>query len=121
MHPEEQHLPFIQTETTTIFSFGYQSCICLVLIHSVDKTHVLVVTEELIWLLYLNILSFNFVPTWKKSLTWTIFRRSYVNCLAFVLTNHTSYAAFCFMCAVLLKVATFLFLQLFVPSDSTFA
>ena len=32
-----------------------------------------------------------------------------------------SYAAFCFMCAVLLKVATFLFLQLFVPSDSTFA
>ena len=24
--PEEQYLPFKQTETTTIFSFGYQSC-----------------------------------------------------------------------------------------------
>ena len=25
--PEEQHLPFRQTGTTTIFSFGYQSCV----------------------------------------------------------------------------------------------
>ena len=25
-HPEEQHLPFKQTGTTTSFSFGYQSC-----------------------------------------------------------------------------------------------
>ena len=25
--PEEQHLPFKQTGTTTIFSFGYQSCV----------------------------------------------------------------------------------------------
>ena len=38
-----------------------------VIIHS-DKTHVLVVTVELIWLLFLNILSFNFVPTPSKSL-----------------------------------------------------
>ena len=47
-----------------------------VLVHSVDKTHVLVVTVELIWLLFLNILSFNFVPTPKKSLRFTRFRRS---------------------------------------------
>ena len=26
-HPEEQHLTFKQTGTTTIFSFGYQSCV----------------------------------------------------------------------------------------------
>ena len=39
-----------------------------VLIHSFDKTHVLVVTVELIWLLLLNILSFNFVPTSNKFL-----------------------------------------------------
>ena len=39
-----------------------------VLIHSFDKTHVLVVTVKLIWLLFLNILSFNFVPTLNKSL-----------------------------------------------------
>ena len=30
---------------------------------SVDKTHVLVVTVELIWLFFLNILYFNFFPT----------------------------------------------------------
>ena len=47
-----------------------------VLVHSVDKTHVLVVTVELIWLLFLNILSFNFVPTPNKSLRFTRFRRS---------------------------------------------
>ena len=37
-----------------------------VLAHSVDKTHVLGVTVELIWLLFLNILSFNFCPTPNK-------------------------------------------------------
>ena len=42
------------------FVFGY------VLIHSFDKIDVLVITVELIWLLLLNILSFNFVPTPNK-------------------------------------------------------
>ena len=66
-----------------------------VLEHSVDKTHVLVVTVELIWLLFLNKLSFNFVPTPNKSLMFTIFRRSYVNQTAVVLTNHCqSYTTF---------------------------
>ena len=65
-----------------------------VLIYSVDKTHVLVVTAELIWLLLLNILSFNFVPTLNKFLRLKRFRKSYVNCPHVVLTNHTSYTAF---------------------------
>ena len=63
-------------------------------IHCVGKTHVLVVTVEFIWLLFLNILSFNFVPTPNKSLRLTRFRRNYVNRAAIVATNHTSYAAF---------------------------
>ena len=41
------------------------------------KTHVLVVTGELIWLLFLNILSFNYVQTTNKSLRFRKFRRSY--------------------------------------------
>ena len=65
-----------------------------VLIHSVDKIHVLVVTVELIWLLFLNIFSFNFVPTPNKFLRLKRFRKSYVNHPDVVLTNHTSYTAF---------------------------
>ena len=38
------------------------------LVHSVDKIHVLDVTVDLIWLLFLNILSFNLVATPRKSL-----------------------------------------------------
>ena len=66
-----------------------------VLAYSVDKTHVMVVTVELIGLLFLNVFSFNFAPTPKKSLRFTRFRRSYVNLPAVVLTNHRqSYTAF---------------------------
>ena len=64
-----------------------------VLIYFVDKTHVPVVTAELIWLLFRNILSFNFVPTPNNSLWLTRFR-IYVNRPAVILTNHTSYAFF---------------------------
>ena len=65
-----------------------------VLVHSVDKTHVLVVKVELIWLL-LNMLSLNFVPTPNKSPRFTRFRRSCVNHPAVVRTNHDqSYPAF---------------------------
>ena len=52
--------PFFHSDTNPVFGH--------VLIHSFDKTHVLVVTVELIWLLLLNILSFNFVPTPNKFL-----------------------------------------------------
>ena len=51
---------FFHSNTNPVF--------CHVLIHSFDKTHVLVVTVELIWLLLLNILSFNFVPMPNKFL-----------------------------------------------------
>ena len=54
------HYHFFYSDTNPVF--GY------VLSHSFDKTHVLVVIVELIWLLLLNILSFNFVPTPKKFL-----------------------------------------------------
>ena len=65
------------------------------LVNFVCKTHALVVTVDLIWLLFLNILSFNFVATPTKSLRFTRFIRSYVNCPAVVLTNHCQkYTAF---------------------------
>ena len=48
---------------------------------------------ELTWLLFLNILSFNFVPTPNKFLRLRRFRKSYVNCPDVALTNHTSYTA----------------------------
>ena len=64
-----------------------------VLIHSVDKTLVLVVTVELIWLLLLNILSFNFAPIPNKFLSLKRFRKSYVN-RPDVLTDNTRYTAF---------------------------
>ena len=60
-HPEEQHLQFKQTGTT-------KPVLDHVLIHSFDKTHVLIVTVELIWFLLLNIFSFSFVPTTNKFL-----------------------------------------------------
>ena len=66
-----------------------------VLAHSIGKSHVLLVTVELICLLFLNKLFFNFVPIPNKSLRFTRFRRSYVNRTAIVLTNHCqSYTAF---------------------------
>ena len=38
------------------------------LVHSIDKTYILAVTAELIRLFFLDMLSFNFVQTPKKSL-----------------------------------------------------
>ena len=81
-----------------------------VLIHSVDKTHVLVVTVELIWLLFLNILFFNFVPTPKKSLLgWQDSEgRMFSALLSFWLTKQVT-LLFRLVSAALVKVATFLF------------
>ena len=91
------------------------------LVHSVDKTHLLDVTVGLIWFFFLNILSFNFTATPRKSLRFTRFRRSYVNRPAVVLTNHCqSYTAFLLdvRCS---KLPCSIFLQLFVPNDNAFA
>ena len=78
--------PFFHLDTNLVLSY--------VAIHSVDKTHVLVVTVKLIWLLVLNILSFNVVLTPNKSLRLKRFRKSHVNRPDVVLINHTSYTAF---------------------------
>ena len=94
-HPEEQHLPFKQTGATTIFYSDTKPVSRHVLIHFADKTHVLVVTVELMWLLLFNLLSFKFVPTPNKSLKFKRFKGSYVNLPAVVQTRHCqSYTAF---------------------------
>ena len=81
-----------------LFHLDTNLVLAQVLVHSVEKTHVLVVTVELVWLLFLNVLSSNFIPTQNKSLTFTWFRRSYVNCPAVILIKVT--LLFCLMCAV---------------------
>ena len=117
--------------TTTIlmifFLFGHQSCTWPVLAHSVNKTHILVITGELIWLLFLNILSFNFAPQPNKPFRLTRFKRSYVNRPAIVLTNHCqSYTSFLLdvqwgQVSFFSFIFFFFFLQLFVPNHSSFA
>ena len=52
--------PFFHLDTN--LKFGHP------LINSVAKTHVLVITVQLVWLLFLNIYSFNYIPTPNKSL-----------------------------------------------------
>ena len=83
------------------------------LVHSIDKTHVLVVTVELTWLLFLNMLSF--FPTQNKSLRLTGFRKSYVY-PAVVLIKGTLLS--CLMCAA--QSGNFSFLEVFVPIDCAF-
>ena len=104
------------------FHLGTNSVIGHALVHSFDKTHVIVVTVDLIWLLLLlNIISFNFVATPRKSLRFTSFIRSYVNRPAFVLTNHyQSYTAL-LLYVRSSKFPCSIFLQLFVPNDGAFA
>ena len=116
--PWKEHLPFKQPRTTSIFSFRYQSCIKRgppvffhsdtnpvfgnVLVHSVSKAHLLDVTGDMIWLLFLNILSFNFV-----------FRLT-----VFVLANHCqSFNAFLLDVRCLKPCVNHVsfFLQLFLP------
>ena len=94
-HLEEQHLPSNKQEPPPFFHLDTSPVLDHVLVHSINKIHVLVVTVELIWLLFFNILSFNFVATPNKSFRFTKFRRSYVNRPAVVVANHCqSYTAF---------------------------
>ena len=75
----------------------------------------------MIWLLFLNIRSFSFFATSRKSLRFSKFIRSYVNRPAVVLTKHCqSYTDFLLdlRCS---KLPCSIFLQLFVPNDSAFA
>ena len=69
--------------------FGY------ILIHSFDKTYVLVVTVELIWLLLWNIFSFNFVPTSNKfPIGWQDSEEAKVKYPAVILTIRTCFTGF---------------------------
>ena len=103
---KRQPSPFFHPDTNSVTGH--------VLIHSVEKTHILFVTIEFILLLFLHILCFNLVLTPRKSLRFTRFRITYVNRPAVVPTNLCqSYFAF------LLEVRCFL--QLSVSSDSGFA
>ena len=67
-----------------------------VLIHSFDKTHVLVVTvEQLILVVALEYTFFQLSSNVEQiSVRLARFRRSYVKRPAVVLTSHTSYTAF---------------------------
>ena len=86
------------------------------LIHSVDKTHVLTVTAELIWFLFLNIISFNFVTTPNKSLFgWQDSEEAmFTTLLSFEPTKQVT-LLFCLMCAALFKLAPFLFFSAVCP------
>ena len=94
-HPEEQHLSFKQTGTTTIFSFGYQSCVwpspdplfCQNPYYGCNSGIDLVVA--------LKYTFFQICSNSKQiSVRLAIFRRSYVKRTAVILSSHTSYTAF---------------------------
>ena len=87
------------------------------LLDSAEKNHALVVTVELIWLLFLNILFSNFIQTPNKSFRFKKFRRSYAHRSVVVKTNHCRIWTASFAWRALFKVATFLFLRLIVPND----
>ena len=66
---------------------------------------------KLIWLLFLDILSFNFDQTPNKSLRFRKFRRSYAHLSVVFQTNHCQIctAFFCLMSAVQSRPHSFLF------------
>ena len=81
--------------TTTISSSWYQSCNWTFSGPFCWQNPCPGFNSEFYLLLFLHILSFNFVTTPRKSLRFTRFIRSYVNRPAVVLTNHCqSYTAF---------------------------
>ena len=134
--------PTIQTNGNHHHFFILIPILAHLMVQSVVKTHVLIVTVELIWwfkwlqlvakaqplkqtlkqtLAFLECIFFNSVPTPNKSLRFTRFRWSYLSRTAVVLANHCqSYTAFLLdvRCS---KLARSFFLQLFSPNDSTFA
>ena len=108
----------IQLGPPPIFHSDTNPVLGHVLILSADKTYVPIVTVELIWLFFLNRISFKFFPIPDKSLRFTGFRRSDVNRPVVALIKFT--LLFLARCTIF-KVATFFFPQLFVPNDSVFA
>ena len=95
MQPEEQHLPFKQTGTNTIFSLEYQSCVwacsdpffCQNPCSGCNSGIDLVVALEYTF--------FQLCSNAEQiSVRLARFRRSYVKCPAVILTSKTSYTAF---------------------------
>ena len=87
--------PFLHLNTNPV--------LCHVLIHSFEKTHVLVVTVGIDLVVALEYTFFQLYSNDKEiSIRLTRFRRSYVKRPAAVLTSHISYTAFLFdmRCAV---------------------
>ena len=115
-HSEEQYQPLKKGVGTPFFYSYTKPAPGWVLVHFTDKTHVLVVTLNLIWLLFLNILSLNLVQTPNKSLRFKRFRRSYVNCPIVVPATVKIPLLFLFHVCYLNWPNSLL-----VPSDSAFA
>ena len=76
------------------------------LVHPLKKIPVRLVTVELIYLLFLNILSVNFIQTPSKSLRIRKFRRSNVHRSVVVQTNHCQSCTVFFAWCALAKVFT---------------
>ena len=120
-HSKEQHLPFKQTGTNTIFSFGYQPCVwpcsdplfwqnpCSGWNSGID---LVVALEYPLFQL--------FSSSEQIIVTLARFTRSYVKRTAVVLTSHTSYTAFLLDECCVVQSGYGPFLQLFVPDDSVF-
>ena len=113
MHSEEQHptskiehlskpgpIPFFHSDTNPVPGNA--------LVHPFKKTTVLVVTVELIWLLFLN------MP--NKSLRFRKFRRSNVRHSVVIQTNNCQSCAAFFEWRALSKVSKFLFLGYLSPT-----
>ena len=116
VNANEKHRPFKQTGSSSLVH-GH------VLVYSVDKTHVLIVTVESIWLFLLNIPSFSFAQTSIKSIRLRRLRRRHAKPPCFRFNQPLSkFHCFFAWCAVF-KVATSFcfFFQLFLPIDSAFA
>ena len=117
-HPEKQQLSFKQTRTTTTFSFGYQSCTCPSSGSFCWKNPcsgcnsgigLVVVLECTFFQLYSNTEQISYVHMIQKKL-----------CKLSCCHSNQSYTAFLLdvRCS---KYQRSVFLQLFVPNDSTFA
>ena len=120
-HSEEQHLPFKQTSTTTIFSLDPNPVFGHSLVHSFAKTRSdcnsginLVVALEYTFFQHCSYAE-------QVSVRLARFRRSYVKRPPVVLTSHTSYTAFSLDVRCAVQSGSVPFLQLFVLYDSVFS
>ena len=107
MHSEEQH-PTLKHRTLSkrgtppFFHSGTNLVLGNALVHPFEKNPVLVVTAKLIWLFFLNILSFNLIQTLNKSLLGSE-NLEEVMCTTLLLFKATTvklHCFFCLMCAV---------------------